>query len=272
MPESQSLRISILTPSYNQAQFIEQNIRSVMDQGYPNFEHIVVDGASSDGTISILSRYPHVKWISEADGGQGDALNKGFAMSTGDIIGWINSDDYYEPQVFHDVALRFADPGVAWIIGNLTDVLEPSGERVPRTTPLTSFDKLVRNPDIVRQPATFFRRAALLDAGPWDTALHMALDYDLWLRVARICPPVLVGRKYAYFRRHATQKTSPANAERQRTEIVRVLRRNGVSPRVRFRISLRKRYQILKSRIRLLLERSSLRRVCVLCVSAVKGF
>ena len=93
-------KISVITPSYNARRFIEDAIRSVIGQGYPNFEHIVVDGGSSDGTVDILLKYPHVKWVSEPDRGQSDAMNKGFAMSSGDIIVYLNADDYFEPGAF----------------------------------------------------------------------------------------------------------------------------------------------------------------------------
>ena len=93
-------KISIVTPSYNSAKFIEDCIQSVLKQNYPNFEHIVIDGGSTDGTVEILKQYPHLKWISEPDEGQSDALNKGFKMAEGDILGWLNADDVYLKNVF----------------------------------------------------------------------------------------------------------------------------------------------------------------------------
>lgn len=100
----QSKKISVITVSFNQAAFIEQNIRSVLAQNYDNFEHIVVDGGSSDGTVEILKKYPHLKWVSEPDNGQTDGLCKGFARASGEIIAWINSDDFYAPGIFVAVA------------------------------------------------------------------------------------------------------------------------------------------------------------------------
>ncbi len=97
-------KISIVTPSYNSAEFIEDCIQSVLKQNYPNFEHIIIDGGSTDGTVEILKKYPHLKWISEPDEGQSDALNKGFKKAEGDIIGWLNSDDVYLPGTFNKVA------------------------------------------------------------------------------------------------------------------------------------------------------------------------
>src|ERR1700743_3653163 len=98
------MKISIITPSYNQGQFIEDAIRSVLDQGYPDFEHIVIDNCSTDGTLDVLRRYPHVRWVSEPDGGQSAALNKGLRLSTGDVLAWLNCDDFYLPGAFHTAA------------------------------------------------------------------------------------------------------------------------------------------------------------------------
>ncbi len=94
------MKISIVTPSYNQGQYIEDAIKSVLAQNYENFEHIIVDACSSDNTLTVLKKYPHLKWVSEPDEGQSDALNKGFEKASGDIIGWLNADDYFLPNAF----------------------------------------------------------------------------------------------------------------------------------------------------------------------------
>jgi glycosyltransferase involved in cell wall biosynthesis len=255
----QSPRISILTPSFNHARYIEQTIRSVMEQDYPESEHIIVDDGSTDHTLSILRRYPHLRWISQPNRGQANALNRALSMSTGDIIGWVNSDDYLEPGVLPDIARRFADREVQWIVGGLTEVTEPFGTLSPRTSPVPTYRNLVRDPDIIRQPATFFRRSAIVQAGGWDEHLYMVMDLDLWLRVARKSPPVMVNRNYACFRRHAAQKSSARNAERQRLEISRVLSRHGAPLGARLTVSFRKRYCIFKSSVRGLIECASLR-------------
>jgi len=112
------MKISIVTPSFNQGQFIEETILSVMSQNYDNFEHIIVDACSNDNTLEILEKYPHLIWISEPDEGQSDAINKGFRMATGDVIGWLNSDDYYLPNTFHIVTNEFSNIKIDAIYAN----------------------------------------------------------------------------------------------------------------------------------------------------------
>lgn len=181
--------ISIITPSFNQGPFIEQTIRSVLNQDCPNVEHIIIDGGSTDNTVEILMKYPHLIWISERDQGQADALNKGLAMATGDIIGWINSDDYYLDNIFASVARRFAEPAVRWVVGNLADLFDDGRELRFRKSPAITFEALIMNPDIVRQQPTFFRRETLRRAGGWNAEFYMVMDYDLWVRLARQTPP-----------------------------------------------------------------------------------
>ena len=112
-------KISVVTPSFNQGRFIEDCIKSVLDQNYPNFEHIIVDNCSTDGTLEVLKKYPHLKWIFETDKGQSDAINKGFRRSTGDIVAWLNSDDFYCENVFWKIVEIFLkNPQVFWIYGN----------------------------------------------------------------------------------------------------------------------------------------------------------
>jgi len=224
--------ISIITPSFNQGAYIEQTIRSVLRQIHRGVEHIVVDGGSTDDTVDILKRYPHLKWVSEKDRGQADALNKGFAMSTGDIVGWINSDDYYEENIFGSVVAHFQATDARWMVGNLADVFDDAAPAVFRNSPKVTFESLVRDPDIVRQQPTFFRREALRSVGGWNADRHMVMDYDLWIRLARISPPAMISEDWAYFRNHAAQKSGHANIRRQSAEITDVLRRENVPSRV----------------------------------------
>jgi len=249
-------RISILTPSYNQVEYIEQNIRSVIRQDYPNSEHIVIDGGSTDGTLAILKKYPHLRWISERDRGQADALNKGLAMATGEIVGWINSDDYYADNIFHDVAREFASADVHWVVGNITILLEETGEKLAQRSPAPTYENLIKNPGIVRQQATFFCKNTVEDVGGWNPDLYMVMDYDLWLRLAKKLPPKMVDTNWAYYRIHRDQKTSRRNILREAREIDRILSTEGVSSARRRQFMIKKHIYALKAMIKEVLVES----------------
>lgn len=206
MKNNNQPKISIITPSFNQGMYIEENIVSVLNQNYSNYEHIIIDGGSSDATVDILKKYSHLIWVSEHDDGQGDALNKGFNRSTGEIIGWINSDDYYEKNILKNVAKYFEDPTVVWVIGNLTWVYEETREYIQDKSPYITHENLLKNPYIVRQPPTFFRRKALKDIFGWNKEYYMVMDFDLWIRLAKISSAKMVDDNWAYFRCHPLQK------------------------------------------------------------------
>lgn len=239
-------KISIITPSYNQGCYLEQTILSVLNQAYSNFEHIVIDGGSTDQTVEILKRYPHLVWVSEPDRGQADALNKGFARASGEIVGWINSDDYYREAIFTSVAASFADPATQWVIGNVAVQFDDGTEPKFRKSREVSRAALIWNPDIVRQQPTFFRREALRLAGGWQPQFYMVMDFDLWMRLARLAPPLMVDEDWAYYRNHLAQKSSPANTLRQSREISCVLRRERAPWLVIAGHSCRKRWYWFK--------------------------
>ncbi|MGO8972547.1 MAG: glycosyltransferase family 2 protein [Steroidobacteraceae bacterium] len=220
--------ISVITPSYNQGAYIEQTIRSVLDQNYGHVEHIVIDGGSTDDTVEILKRYPHLIWISEKDRGQADALNKGLRLARGEIVGWINSDDYYQPSIFGSVARHFRSSGAQWVIGNVANLYEGDPKVIFRRSLSISLEALLREPDIVKQQAAFFLRQALIAAGGWNADCYMVMDYDLWVRLARISAPAMVDENWAYFRNHGAQKSMHGNILRQSAEIAAILRRERV--------------------------------------------
>jgi glycosyltransferase involved in cell wall biosynthesis/DNA-binding SARP family transcriptional activator len=181
--------ISVITPSLNQGQFIEQTIHSVLRQNYSNFQHIIIDGGSTDGTIEILKRYPHLKWISEKDSGQSEALNKGLRFAKGEIIGWINSDDWYEPGAFGMIASFFnASPTKNIVMGNCNLVDENGIIFDKVVNQARGFEELKKywiGRSIPTQPAVFFRRKLMDQHGYVDETLHYAMDYDLWMRFAQ---------------------------------------------------------------------------------------
>ena len=241
-----ALKFSIITPSYNQGPFIEQTILSVARQTGVEKEHIVMDGGSNDETVAVLKQYLHLKWVSEKDKGQADALSKGIKLVSGDIVGWINSDDYYEDGIFESVAKQFEDPETMWVIGNLSYVFDSTNEVVIDVSPAVTYQGLLSNPDIVRQQPTFFRREFLLRVGGWNPAYFMVMDYDLWVRLAKESTPKMVNETWGYFRFHALQKTSHANILRQYREISQILKREHVGLGIRLRIGASKRTQWLK--------------------------
>ena len=209
--------IAIVTPSYNQGEYIEETIRSVLLQGYPELCYVVIDGGSSDNTTEILRKYDrHIDfWISEPDKGQADAINKGFAKARGDILAWLNSDDVYEKGVLAEVAelfLRHPDTDVIsgrcrlWY-GDARDFLfEPS--------PLRSFEDFLRIQSnwmagkIIVQPETFFRRSAFDKTNGLDDRLYYCFDVSLWMDMARAgCKFDSVDRHWSNLRKHDGQKT-----------------------------------------------------------------
>jgi glycosyltransferase involved in cell wall biosynthesis len=220
---------SILTPSYNQGHFIEKTILSVLEQQHASFEHIVIDGGSNDSTVNILKAYSHLNWLSENDQGQTDALNKGLLMATGEVIGWINSDDYYLAGALAAVEKVFADPNIMWLVGKLVIVNEHNSETRKVSFQTITYDSLLQNPDCVTQPSAFYRRSFLRELGPLDTRLKMVMDYELWLRCAKRSQPFMLNNELAAFRLHQDQKTTRKNIFVQMREITAIQKREGLS-------------------------------------------
>jgi len=209
-------KISIVTPSFNQAGFLSETISSISNQAVDlEIEHIVVDGGSTDGSVELLkSLRGQVRWVSEADQGQADAVNKGVRMSSGDIIGWLNSDDLYLPGTLQAVADYFHDhPDCRWVYGRCRIIDSSGKERWKWITKyknslLNKFTlgKLLRE-NFISQPAVFFRKDLFEEAGPLNMDLHYAMDYDLWLRFGRIAPAGVIAKDLACFRRHGSSKS-----------------------------------------------------------------
>lgn len=218
-------RISIVTPSFNQGHFIEEGIHSVFQQDYPNFEHIIIDGASTDETMTLLKRYSHLVWRSESDRGQADAMNKGFQMVTGDIIGWLNADDRYLPGCFNAVELYFMDyPEIDIVYGDYR-LINAAGEvkKCRRELDFDLFMLKYLHMLYIPSTTTFFRRKVIDDGNLLDLTYHYAMDYEFVLRLA------LKGYKFGHipkfladFRRHSESKSSVASMN-QRIEQERAL-------------------------------------------------
>jgi len=183
-------RISIVTPSYNQGEFIKQTIESVLDQNYPDLEYIVIDGGSNDNSVDIIRKYERdlSYWVSESDRGQSHAINKGFARATGEIYGWLNSDDRLETGTLKVVADAFMNnPGTGAVVGHGRKV-DMTGNTVYYKKPdELTFERLCgwMNGGNFMQPSCFFRSAAWEAAGPLDEDIHIAMDVDLWLKMVK---------------------------------------------------------------------------------------
>lgn len=210
-------RISIVTPSFNQAQFIEQTICSVLDQGYPNLEYFVMDGGSTDGTVEILKKYEkHLTgWASEKDRGQTHAINKGFARATGDVYAYLNSDDWYLPGSLQTVGEHFAAHSETGLLHGRCVRTEEDGIR--RDVQFGNIQTVAEILDLwgvwwqqrqFVQPEVFWSRALAQKVGPFNESLHLVMDYEYWLRAilagAKVVPLDL---EVVCFRFHAAQKS-----------------------------------------------------------------
>ncbi|MDD5371442.1 MAG: glycosyltransferase family 2 protein [Anaerolineaceae bacterium] len=221
--------VSIVTPSFNQACFLETTLRSVLEQDYPNIEYFVMDGGSQDGSREILERYASrlAGWVSEPDQGQTDAINQGFARANGKYLAWLNSDDTYEPGAIREaVAYLEAHPEAGAVYGD-TNFIDEQGSIIGRfPARQTDLARLRRGYVHIPQQATFFRADLWRRVGPLDPSFFFAMDYDLWVRLARIQPLVYLPRVWANFRLHSTGKTIVAD-ERCWPEMLRVHYRDG---------------------------------------------
>jgi glycosyltransferase involved in cell wall biosynthesis len=229
-------RVSIVTPSYNQGQFLEETIRSVLLQGYPDLEYVILDGGSTDASLDIIRKYEPwlAYWVSEPDRGQTHAINKGWAHATGDILAYINADDYYLPCAILTAAREFcATPAAGMVYGSALIIDER--EREVRTWEARPFDlvTMLRGGSVVPQPATFFSRDALEAVGHLDERWQMIMDYELCIRIGMRSSAVSVPKPLAKFRDHPASK-SRLRAETTVNEVAQLVssfRPEGIPPR-----------------------------------------
>jgi glycosyltransferase involved in cell wall biosynthesis len=191
--EQGALDVCVITPSYNQGEFIERTVRSVLDQGIDGLDYLVVDGASTDSTLDVLRRYEgRLRWISEPDEGQTDAVNKGLAATDAEVIGWLNSDDVYYPGALATVRRYFAEhPEVDLVYGRADHIDEHDAVLEPYNSEPWDAERL-KEVCFLCQPATFFRRRVVERHGPLDPRLEFCMDYEYWLRLSR------GGARFAY--------------------------------------------------------------------------
>ncbi|MDP9228962.1 MAG: glycosyltransferase [Actinomycetota bacterium] len=188
-------KLSIITPSFNQGPFLERTIRSVLDQGYPNLEYVVVDGGSTDGSVEIIKRYEDrlAWWVSEADEGQTEAINKGIELTTGKIVAYINSDDYYMPGAFEKAIAALESSGSSWVTGAAVDINEddPKHRRMWRPVAPEQCEGLIAGrhwwvltPWSVPQPSSFWSRELFDRFGLFRRDMHYAFDAEFMVRLA----------------------------------------------------------------------------------------
>jgi glycosyltransferase involved in cell wall biosynthesis len=206
-------KISIVTPSFNQGRFIEETIRSVLLQNYPNLEYIIIDGGSTDESVEIIEKYaPWIQyWITEKDNGQSHAINKGFKVASGDVIGWINSDDFLLENALFAVANGYAKnpDSIGWVgTCKFTDKIGrvKTEDRPPVFSADLSFAAYGDKPYIC-QPSCFFSRSAFTNVGMLNEELHYVMDVDLWLRLSRIGEFKSLGKYVACARKYSEIKT-----------------------------------------------------------------
>ena len=208
------MKISIVTPSYNQGDYIKQTIDSVIDQKFKNLEYLIMDGGSTDNTLQILKTYgTRLKWNSAKDRGQTDAINKGMKQSSGEIVAFLNSDDYYLPGTLSKVSKIFQDnPEIKWLTGDYR-IVDQNNKEIQK--PIKLYKSLLRKfplrhtlavTNMIVQPSTFWRREVFKEIGYFNEELNYTMDYEFWLRLIKKYHPYLLGEDLCAFRIHDNSK------------------------------------------------------------------
>ncbi len=237
MPDGQPwLRVSIVTPSYNQGEFLEETIRSVLLQGYPALDYLIMDGGSTDGSVNIIRRYSEwlSHWVSGPDGGQTQAINTGFSLAKGDVVAWLNADDTYGPAAFSQVvAVMRPDSGPVFVYGDCQQIDEVGRPLVLYKGACDGLESFLLFRACVPQPTAFFRRWLLDEVGFLDESLHYAMDCEFFLRVAARHDLRYIPRVLANYRVHSASKTSRAFLTSSREHIAAVRKYWGLATSLR---------------------------------------
>jgi glycosyltransferase involved in cell wall biosynthesis len=224
------LTLSVVTPSFNTGRYLGAAIQSVIDQDWPGIDYIVMDGGSTDGSLDVLRSFgDRIRWVSEKDQGQSDAINRGFSRTRGDVLAWLNSDDTYAPGAVR-TAMQFlaAHPDVAMVYGD-ADYIDADGKLIAPCAHIEPFnrDRLFHYSDFIVQPAAFFRRSAFEAVGGLDVSLNWTMDYDLWMKLAERFKIAYLPRLLAHYRWLIDNKTATGGFARI-DEISSVLARRGL--------------------------------------------
>jgi glycosyltransferase involved in cell wall biosynthesis len=216
--------VSVVTPSFNMARFLGETVESVLSQDYPNIDYLVMDGGSTDGTLELLRKYEgRLRWISERDEGQADAVNKGFRRCKGEIFTFLNADDTYYPGAVRAAVEAFGrHPEAAVVYGDAWYTAE-DGSAI-RRYPVDPYDyERLGHLCYICQPASFIRSRVFAEVGGLNKELHLTLDYDLWLRISARHPMVKIARELATSRMYADNKTMSRQRETFE-EVIRITR------------------------------------------------
>lgn len=271
--------VSVVTPSLNQGAFIAETIKSVLAQDYPKLEHIVVDGGSTDDTLDVLRSFPHLRWISEPDAGQADAVNKGFRMANGEIFGWLNSDDLYLPGAISTAVAVLLETGAGLVHGSWRQIDAANGSW--RDVQVVPFDlrQQLEYANLVAQPGALFTREAFESVGGLDPSYRYAMDYELWLKIGARFDVRHVEQVLGAYRYH-TESKSVAEPDGFVAETMRAARSHGARRRSRmyldfylprkrpwlfrllrvYRLTRAREVQVLRERVRVHIRRRLPRR------------
>lgn len=224
--------VTIVTPSLNQSRFVEETIKSVVQQDYPHIEYWIIDGGSADNSIEIIQKYAKkykfIKWISEKDKGQSHAINKGFKRAKGEVVAWLNSDDTYEPGAIRKtVEVMVSHPDYKLVYGEAY-IIDEKGKKIgvfPHTEKIFNYKRLVFVSDYIMQPSAFVRRDVFKEIGYLNEKLHWCMDWDFWIRIAKRYPVGYVPCFTANTRDYCQTKTR-SGGKRRVKEIATMIRKH----------------------------------------------